>query len=104
MSRLVEHGTAPIEHMPRVWVRLVHRLATLGLLLAFAMGGVAVAQVAAPASDKPQVFDFEEDEISTDYLKPNTMMVEGLRRGRMSSLISVRLHFVDEIVRSAEDI
>ena len=48
--------------------------------------------------------DFEEDEISTDYLKPNTMMVEGLRRGRMSSLISVRLHFVDEIVKSAEEV
>ena len=54
--------------------------------------------------DRDQVFDFEEDEISTDYLKPTTMMVEGLRRGRMSSLISVRLDFIDEIVKSAEDI
>lgn len=51
-----------------------------------------------------QVFDFEEDEISTDYLKPNTLLIEGLRRGRVSSLISVRLNFVDEIVKSAEDI
>jgi hypothetical protein len=73
------------------------------VLIVGGLGGVASAQEAA-GDDEPQVFDFEEDEISTDYLKPNTMMVEGLRRGRMSSLISVRLHFVDEIVRSAEDI
>jgi len=78
-------------------------LTVLAMLFAFGAGGLAVAQEK-PGDDGPQVFDFEEDEISTDYLKPNTMMVEGLRRGRMSSLISVRLHFVDEIVKSAEDI
>ncbi len=78
-------------------------------LLAFLVLGLAPAASAArraqpaPASDE-QVFDFEGDEVSTDFLKPNTMLVEGLRRGRMSSLISVRLNFVDEIVRSAEDI
>ena len=54
--------------------------------------------------DEGQTFDFEEDEISTDYLKPNTMTVEGLSRGRMSSLISIRLNFIDEIMKSAEDI
>jgi len=78
-------------------------IAILGFIGAIGISGAALAQEAED-DDGPQVFDFEEDEISTDYLKPNTMMVEGLRRGRMSSLISVRLHFVDEIVRSAEDI
>ena len=78
-------------------------LMSLVFLLTMSIGGSVLAQEAED-DEGPQVFDFEEDEISTDYLKPNTMMVEGLRRGRMSSLISVRLHFVDEIVRSAEDI
>ncbi len=78
-------------------------------LLAFLVLGLAPAASAAPrGAPAPeadeQVFDFEGDEVSTDFLKPNTMLVEGLRRGRMSSLISVRLNFVDEIVRSAEDI
>ena len=78
-------------------------------LLAFLVLGLAPGVSAAPrAQPEPdseeQVFDFEGDEVSTDFLKPNTMLVEGLRRGRMSSLISVRLNFVDEIVRSAEDI
>jgi len=37
-----------------------------------------------PAADKKEeeVFDFEGDTVSTDFLKPNTMLVEGLRRGR----------------------
>ena len=78
-------------------------------LLAFLVLGLAPAVSAAPRGEpapdsEEQVFDFEGDEVSTDFLKPNTMLVEGLRRGRMSSLISVRLNFVDEIVRSAEDI
>lgn len=83
---------------------ILRPLWTLALVLVMGLSGSALAQEGDGDDDGPQVFDFEEDEISTDYLKPNTMMVEGLRRGRMSSLISVRLHFVDEIVRSAEDI
>ena len=78
-------------------------------LLAIVVLALAPAVSAAPRA-KPvpvaedQVFDFEGDEVSTDFLKPNTLLIEGLRRGRMSSLISIRLDFVDEIVRSAEDI
>ena len=80
-------------------------LATLFLLLVSLAPATELAQAADDeSSSEPQVFDFEADEISTDYLKPNTMVIEGMRRGRMSSLISVRLDFVDEIVKSAEDI
>ena len=53
---------------------------------------------------KEQSFDFEADTLSAEYLKPNVDMLEGLRRGRRSSLISVRLNFVAEIVKSADDI
>lgn len=86
-------------------IRLTINRLLVALTLVFGISGTALAQEEPEdGENEPQVFDFEEDEISTDYLKPNTMMVEGLRRGRMSSLISVRLHFVDEIVKSAEDI
>lgn len=83
-------------------------IATLGVL---ALGGaVEAAQAAppppAPADAKPQKrkFNFEGDTISTDYLKPGTMLIEGVSRGRRSSLIEVRLDFVNEILRSADDI
>ena len=94
MSPKAESGAGAL----RWWGRVL-----TALLIAISAGGFATAQDK-PAADDAQVFDFEEDELSTDYLKPQTMMVEGLQRGRMSSLISVRLHFVDEIVKSAEDI
>lgn len=80
---------------------LLALLVTVGLLWPLP---VLAQQGPAPEESKEQVFNFEEDEISTDYLKPNTMVIEGMRRGRSSSLISVRLDFVDEIVKSAEDI
>jgi len=53
---------------------------------------------------KKQKFNFETDTISTDYLKPGTSLIEGVSRGRRSSLIDVRLDFVSEILRSADDI
>ncbi len=56
------------------------------------------------ADEEVRVFNFEGDTISTDFLKPGTLLIEGLRRGRRSSLIEVRLDFVAEILRSAEDI
>lgn len=64
------------------------------------------ATPAPPADAKPvkKKFNFEGDTISTDYLKPGTMLIEGVSRGRRSSLIEVRLDFVNEILRSADDI
>lgn len=56
------------------------------------------------AKPEKKVFNFDADTISTDYLKPGTLLIEGVTRGRRSSLIEVRLDFVAEILRSADDI
>lgn len=78
-----------------------------------ALSALSTAQIALSAppptpaeAPKPQKkkFNFEGDTISTDYLKPGTMLIEGVSRGRRSSLIEVRLDFVAEILRSADDI
>ncbi|HRE88648.1 MAG TPA: hypothetical protein PK095_05855 [Myxococcota bacterium] len=82
------------------------------MALAIGMAALSAAPSAqageppAPAEVKPQKkkFNFEGDTISTDYLKPGTMLIEGVSRGRRSSLIEVRLDFVNEILRSADDI
>ncbi|TNF30042.1 MAG: hypothetical protein EP329_14385 [Deltaproteobacteria bacterium] len=84
----------------RTWI--IGALALVGF-----MGGPALAAEPAGGQTGEQevrVFNFEGDTISTDYLKPGGTMIEGLRRGRRSSLIEVRLDFVAEILRSAEDI
>lgn len=80
------------------------------MALAFGMTALGALPTASagepPAEVKPQKkkFNFEGDTISTDYLKPGTMLIEGVSRGRRSSLIEVRLDFVNEILRSADDI
>lgn len=75
-------------------------------LLGTGAAGLAIAADAPTESEEPKVqtFDFDGDELHANYLKPNVDMLEGIRRVQRSSLISVRLDFVAEIVKSAEDI
>ena len=55
-----------------------------------------------PPEDKK--FDFETDEVTVDVLKPDASVVEVLSANARKSLIRIRLDFIAEIVRSAEDI
>lgn len=66
------------------------------------LSGVAFADDDGPSERR--VMDFEADTLTADFLKPGTMVIEGVARGRRSSLIEVRLDFVDEIMRSADEI
>lgn len=82
----------------------MHLRDSIRLLVALMLvGAFALPALSAPKAGGT-VFDFEAETLTTDYLKPNTMVVEGMRRMQSSSLISVRLNFVREILRSAEDI
>ena len=76
----------------------MRRILTMTAALAF-LSSPAIAQ-----DDDGQVFNFEGDELSTDFLNPQLDVLGGLHRGRKSSLIKIRLDFVSEIVKSAEDI
>ena len=77
--------------------------AVLAIAAIVAMAGTAFA--APPASDdEPKQFDFETDEVTVDVLKPDATMVEVLRAKARKSLIRIRVDFIKEIVRSAEDI
>lgn len=85
------------------------RTLTAALLALALIGGTAVTVVAAPPAkvkkaEKPKQFDFETDEVTVDVLKPDATMVEVLRQKARQSLIRIRMDFVKEIVRSAEDI
>ena len=90
--------------MTRHAMRLMVRAIFTSLMLAVLPGSAFAGEP--PAETKPQKkkFNFEGDTISTDYLKPGTMLIEGVSRGRRSSLIEVRLDFINEILRSADDI
>jgi len=54
--------------------------------------------------DDVTVFDFEEDEVTVSFLKPEVGFVGLIQQEKAASLIKIRQDFVDEIVRSAEDL
>lgn len=53
---------------------------------------------------KVTVFDFEEDEVTVSALKPDVDFVGLVQQDKGGSLIKLRSDFVDEIIRSAEDL
>ncbi len=75
----------------------------LSLLLIVGTMSVATAQ---PVEEAPRerVFDFDEEAIEGEILTPDESLIEASARLERGSLIKIRLDFIDEIVRSAEEL
>lgn len=84
------------------------RLLALAVLVAvvnlFAIPSVLAKDPKKKDEKVQQVFDFEEDEVSVGFLKPEIGLIGGTAIEKAPSLIKIREDFVDEIVRSAEDL
>jgi hypothetical protein len=83
-------------------------VACLALVL---VGGVATAQPAAkpapaaPKSDgKTKVYDFSGDTIEGDLVKPEGSTVDARDFAKHASLIRIRTDFIQQIIKSAEDL
>lgn len=77
----------------------------LAFVCALLMAGSALADdPKAAGSQEPKQFNFETDEVTVDVLKPDATTVEVLKAKARQSLIRIRMDFIKEIVRSAEDI
>jgi hypothetical protein len=81
---------------------------TAALLL---LAGVAAAQPKKgdkPAdnagSGKVKVYDFSGDTIEGDLIKPEGLDVNARDFAKHTSLIRIRQHFINEILKSAEDL
>lgn len=77
------------------------------VLVALALGFALV--VAAPAAQAEQFantteYDFDDDIVEGDLVRPDGEMALARRRGRQSSLIRVREHFIPEMLKSVEDL
>ena len=53
---------------------------------------------------KARTINFEEDNIETSYLRPETSQIQVLDGKARKSLIRIRMDFFAEIIRSAEDL
>lgn len=66
-----------------------------------------LAAATAMAQDKRKdvrEFNFDEDVLTVEFLKPDLEFVGLVKQEQMASLIEIRKDFVDEIVKSAEDL
>ena len=56
----------------------------------------------APASET--TYDFEDDLVTGDLVRPDGEQLIVRRRGRRASLIQIREHFIPEMLQSVEDL
>ena len=71
------------------------------------LGGVALLAPQASAQDAPPsetTYDFEDDLVTGDLVRPDGEQLIVRRRGRRASLIQIREHFIPEMLKSVEDL
>ncbi|MEM7437465.1 MAG: hypothetical protein AAF436_20095 [Myxococcota bacterium] len=75
-------------------------VAVFGLVLAFGSPIVSAQSEVAPET----TYDFEDDLVSGDLVRPDGEQLIVRRRGRRASLIQIREHFIPEMLKSVEDL
>ncbi len=71
----------------------------LGMLL---FAAPAMAQDA--GGEGTTTYDFEDDLVTGDLVRPDGEMLNVRRRGSRSSLIRIREHFIPEMLKSVENL
>jgi hypothetical protein len=69
--------------------------------------GLSFADAPALAQDAPAgetTYDFEDDLVTGDLVRPDGEQLIVRRRGRRASLIQIREHFIPEMLKSVEDL
>lgn len=85
-------------------------LIVIGMLGLTTVGLNAVAVVpSASAQDQggaeaATTYDFEDDLVTGDLVRPDGELLNVRRRGRRASLIRVREHFIPEMLKSVENL
>jgi hypothetical protein len=77
--------------------------------LSLASGAVFGQAKPAPAGDNVQyksktVYDFDDDVVEGDLVRPDGEFVDTRKGAKHSSLIKIRENFIPEMIKSAEDI
>jgi hypothetical protein len=70
----------------------------------FGSAGSLTASAQDQGGDAATTYDFEDDLVTGDLVRPDGEMLNVRRRGRRASLIRVREHFVPEMLKSVENL
>ena len=87
--------------MRKLFVLIVGAL-SVGLVTGLVGGAVAEAQEAGGGS--ATTYDFEDDLVQGDLVRPDGENLMVRRRGARESLIKIREHFVPELLKSVENL
>jgi len=75
------------------------------------IAGSAMAQDAPAGAPAPAAggggetsYDFEDDLVTGDLVRPDGELLSVRRRGNRASLIQIREHFIPEMLKSVEDL
>ena len=77
------------------------------LVFAALFAGPSLWAMGARAQDMPgseTTYDFEDDLVTGDLVRPDGEQLIVRRRGRRASLIQIREHFIPEMLKSVEDL
>jgi hypothetical protein len=77
------------------------------LVFAALIVACAIPAPATFAQDAPPpetTYDFEDDLVTGDLVRPDGEQLIVRRRGRRASLIQIREHFIPEMLKSVEDL
>jgi len=103
------------EHLPtsisvEEVVKKLQQLMVAGALTGAIVFGFGFAPSPVQAQDPAggggdaTTYDFEDDLVSGDLVRPDGEMLSVRRRGRRQSLIRIREHFIPEMLKSVEDL
>jgi hypothetical protein len=76
----------------------------LGLSLGLVLGLVPWSGASLASAQESTTYDFEDDLVTGDLVRPDGEMLQVRRRGRRASLIRVREHFIPEMLKSVENL
>jgi hypothetical protein len=87
--------------------RNISKFIPQALVIAGLIGAVSFMAMPVSAQDGPPpetTYDFEDDLVTGDLVRPDGEQLIVRRRGRRASLIQIREHFIPEMLKSVEDL
>jgi hypothetical protein len=79
-------------------------LGVAGMASAQSKGGNAGTPQEATGNPGTTSYDFEDDLVTGDLVRPDGELLSVRRRGNRASLIQIREHFIPEMLKSVEDL
>jgi hypothetical protein len=80
------------------------KLIVIGILGLSSLLVAPMASAQDEGGDAATTYDFEDDLVTGDLVRPDGELLNVRRRGRRASLIRVREHFIPEMLKSVENL